>query len=86
MMIRCVYLPNLTCIQSCGCCKDCQRANECKYSSPECACGIWRNHRFDTPKPVGEVTEVPVVDTQDDLPELEIEIEVDENMKGEDDW
>lgn len=36
---------NIICIQSCGCCKNCKKANESKYSSPECACGIWRNHR-----------------------------------------
>ena len=46
MLLKCPYI-GITCLQGCGCCKDCKKANEYKHMAPDCACGIWRNHRHD---------------------------------------
>lgn len=36
---------NIMCIQSCGCCRDCSSVK--KGRSPDCVCGIYRNHKND---------------------------------------
>lgn len=38
---------NIMCIQSCGCCRDCEKANseDAKYSPPSCACEIFKNNK-----------------------------------------